>query len=266
MRFFLALILSLFSVVGAFGQEIKGDWKFPSDIAVDGERLYVVDGLNNRIAVYDLYGQHLGDIKVDSPFGIYVERGVLYVTSQKGKVYVMDEYGNLEKEIEVEGRPIDVVKVGDRLFVSNGKTNTIDVYTLSGELVKRLAGKGSAPGQFVGIFLMDKSNKLLFVVDSINGRIQEFSFDGELVNAFGRFGVEEGELFRPKGVTYCNGTVIVSDCITGSLQAFNVHGGFLRVIAKGLYYPTALTCSDEEVIVLEPLKNRVSTFKIQGVR
>jgi len=266
MRFFLALVLSLFSVTWAFGQEIKGNWKFPSDIAVSGEKLFVVDGLNNRIAVYDLYGEHIADLRVKSPFGIYVERGILYVTSQEGKIYVMDEFGHLEKELEVEGRPIDVVKVGDKLFVSNGKTNTVDVYTLDGELVKRLGGKGSSPGSFVGIFLMDRSKDLLFVVDSINARVQEFSLDGEFVDAFGRFGIEEGELFRPKGVTYCNGVLLVSDAITGSVQAFNLQGGFLDVVAEGLYYPTALACGEGEVFVLEPLKKKVSTFRIQGVR
>jgi len=172
MRFLLALLISLVSLTGALATEIKGDWKFPSDIAVDGGRLYVVDGLNNRIAVYNLYGEHIGDIKVRAPFGIYVEKGLLYVTSQKGKLYVMDEYGNIEKELTLQGRPIDVVKVGDRLFVTNGETNTIDVYSLNGELLKRLAGKGSAPGQFVGIFLLDRSENLIFVVDTINARFR----------------------------------------------------------------------------------------------
>jgi DNA-binding beta-propeller fold protein YncE len=266
MRFLLALLISLVSLTGALATEIKGDWKFPSDIAVDGGRLYVVDGLNDRIAVYNLYGEHIGDIKVRAPFGIYVEKGLLYVTNQKGKLYVMDEYGNIEKELTLQGRPIDVVKVGDRLFVTNGETNTIDVYSLNGELLKRLAGKGSAPGQFVGIFLLDRSENLIFVVDTINAKIQEFDLKGQFVDSFGTFGVEEGDLFRPKGVAYCNGVVVVSDCITGALQAFNTYGGFLGVVARDLYYPTALACSEGEVFVLEPLKGKVSTYRIQGVK
>ncbi|TCK06243.1 NHL repeat-containing protein [Phorcysia thermohydrogeniphila] len=266
MRLLLAVLLSLLSLAGALAEEIKGDWKFPSDIAVDGEKLFVVDGLNDRIAVYDLYGEHIGDIKVKAPFGIYAEKGLLYVTSQKGKLYVMDEYGNVEKELELEGRPIDVVRFGDKLFVTNGETNTIDVYSLDGELLERIGGKGSAPGQFVGVFLADRSKDLLFVVDSINARIQEFNFNGKLIDSFGNFGVEEGKLFRPKGVAYCNGVVVVSDCITGVVQTFNLHGGFLDVVAEDLYYPTALACSGDELFVLEPLKGKVSIFRIQGVR
>ncbi len=260
-------MLVLSTVAGALSGEIKGDWKFPSDIAVSNGKLYVVDGLNNRIAVYDLYGRHLADIKVDSPFGITAKDGLLYVTSQKGKLYVMDETGNVEETFKLKGRPIDVTKLKDKLFVTDGKTESVDIYDLNGKFLKSFGGKGTTPGSFVGIFMIDSSKKLLFVVDSVNARIQEFDKNGNYVNNFGVFGIEKGDLFRPKSVAYCgNGTVAVSDAITGAVQLFDVYGGFEKVVAKGLYYPTAVACYKGEVFVLEPLKNRVLTFKIQGVK
>jgi outer membrane protein assembly factor BamB len=266
MRALLYLLLFLSFSFTAVAQEIKGDWKFPSDIAVANGKLYVVDGLNDRIAVYDLYGKHLADIKVKSPFGITVKDGLIYVTSQKGELYVLDEFGNLEKSLKLRGRPIDVAVLKGKLFVSNGKGESIDVYTSDGKLVTSFGGKGTAPGNFVGIFLLDSSKELLFVVDSVNGRIQEFNENGDLVRSFGVFGIEEGDLFRPKGVAYCNGKVVVSDGITGAVQLFDVYGGFEKVIAKGLYYPTAVACYEGEVFVLEPLKKRVSIFRVQGVK
>jgi len=265
----LMLILAVLvaTVTGALSAEIKGNWKFPSDIAVSNGKLYVVDGLNNRIAVYDLHGNHLADIKVDSPFGIAAKDGLLYVTSQKGKLYIMDETGNVEEEFNLKGRPIDVTKVKNRIFITDGKTESIDIYDLNGKFIKSVGGKGSAPGNFVGIFMIDSSPKLIFVVDSVNARIQEFDKDGNYINSFGMFGIEEGDLFRPKSVAYCgNGTVAVSDAITGAVQLFDVYGGFEKVLAKGLYYPTAVACYRGEVFVLEPLKNRVLTFKVQGVK
>ncbi|GEM_PF-1027036 len=267
MRFIVAALLAiLFSVRAVAGEVIKGDWKFPSDIAVSNGKLYVVDGLNNRIAVYDLYGEHLIDLKVDSPYGIFVDNGLVYAVSQKGRLYVLDEYGELLKSFPLKGRPIDVVKLKDRLFVSNGEGNTVDVYTLDGKLVKRIGGKGTVPGNFVGVFLMDRGKNLIYVVDSVNARIQEFDEDGRFVRSFGVFGIEEGDLFRPKGIAVCNGYVAVSDGITGAVQLFDPYGGFENVIAEGLYYPTALSCYDGEVFVLEPLKNRVSTFRLRGVK
>ena len=263
---FTALFLLIMSLT-AVAQEIKGDWKFPSDIAVANGKLYVVDGLNNRIAVYDLYGEHLTDIKIDSPYGIDVSDGLLYVVSQKGKLYVLDEFGNLEKSFDVAGRPIDVEKFAGKLFITNGKFESVDIYSTAGEFLGRFGEKGTAPGNFVGIFLLDSAKKTLFVVDSVNARIQEFDKNGNLLRSFGVFGIEEGDLFRPKGVAYCgDGKVAVSDAITGAVQLFDVYGGFERVIAKGLYYPTAIACYKGELFVLEPLKNRVSIFRVQGVK
>jgi outer membrane protein assembly factor BamB len=266
MRTLLYLVFFLSLTFSAVAQEIKGDWKFPSDIAVANGKLYVVDGLNDRIAVYDLYGKHLADIKVKSPFGIAVKGGLIYVTSQRGELYVLDEFGNLEKSLKLRGRPIDVAVLKGKLFVSNGKGESVDVYTGEGELVTSFGGKGSAPGNFVGIFLLDSSKELLFAVDSVNGRVQEFNEKGDLVRSFGVFGIEEGDLFRPKGVAYCNGKLVVSDGIIGAVQLFDVYGGFERVVAKGLYYPTAVACYEGEVFVLEPLKKRVSIFRVQGVK
>ncbi|WP_456456745.1 NHL repeat-containing protein [Thermovibrio sp.] len=263
----LALLLLITSVVSSLAGEIKDNWKFPSDIAVSNGKLYVVDGLNNRIAVYDLYGQHLNDIKVKNPFGITVKDGLIYAVSQKGELFVLDEFGKVEREFKLRGRPIDVAKVGDKLFITDGKSETIDIYSLNGEFLKEVGGKGSAPGNFVGIFMADSGKKTVFVVDSVNARIQEFDQKGNFLRSFGVFGIEEGDLFRPKGVAYCgNGLVAVSDAITGAVQLFDVYGGLEKVIAKGLYYPTALACYNGEVFVLEPLKNRISTFRIQGVK
>jgi len=264
------LLLALFLIFGALSanaEEIKGDWKFPSDIAVANGKLYVVDGLNNRIAVYDLYGKHLLDIKADSPYGIDVKDGLIYVVSQKGKLYVFDEFGNLEREADIAGRPIDVENFAGKLFITNGEFESVDIYTSDGSFLRRFGEKGTSPGSFVGIFLLDSSKNTLFVVDSVNARIQEFDKSGNFLRSFGVFGIEEGDLFRPKGVAYCgNGKVVVSDGITGAVQLFDAYGGLEKVIAKGLDYPTAVACHKGEVFVLEPLKNRVSIFRVQGVK
>ena len=266
MRKLLATLSAVLISASAVAGTITGNWKFPSDIAVSNGKLFVVDGLNNRIAVYDLYGEHETDIKVKNPFGIDAKDGLLYVVSQDGTLYVLDEYGNLEKKFHLEGRPIDVAKVGNRLFVTDGKTQTVDIYDLNGNLIKKVGGKGTAPGQFISIYTISASKDRVFVVDSVNAKVQEFDKNGNFVNSFGVFGIEEGYLFRPKGVAYCNGKLVVSDGITGAVQLFETAGGFDEVVAKGLYYPTSVACYKGEVFVLEPLKHKVSTFSIQGVK
>ena len=104
------------------------------------------------------------------------------------------------------------------------------------------------------------------LIEQLNARIQEFGYDGDFVNSFGVFGIEEGDLFRPKGVAVCNGLVAVSDGLTGAVQLFDRYGGFVKVVATGLSYPTAVACYERELFVLEPLKGKVLTFRLQGVK
>jgi len=179
---------------------------------------------------------------------------------------VMDEYGNIEKVMKLKGRPVDVVKLGNRLYITNGKTNTVDIYTTDGSLLKRVGGKGSAPGLFVGVFMADGGKNLLFVVDTVNARIQEFAPDGRFVRQFGKFGIEEGNIFRPKSVALCGDLLLVSDCITGVVQAFDIYGGFEGVVARNLNFPTAVTCSKGKVFILEPLKNRILIHEGLGAK
>ena len=264
MRIFWVMVFLISLTFSSLAEQITGNWKFPSDIAVSNGKLYVVDGLNNRVSVYSVAsGKHEFDVTLDSPFGIYADGRFVYVVSQKGKLYVLDDNGNVEEELEISGRPIDVVKVGDKLFITNGKLQTLDVYDLNGSLLKRLGGKGTAPGNFVGVFLESASENIVFVVDSVNARIQEFDKNGNFVRTFGTFGVEKGNLFRPKGVAYCGkGRLVVSDGITGAVQIFNVYGGFEKVLKGNLQYPTSVACYGGKVFVLEPLKNRILILKL----
>ena len=265
MRAFLALLFSFLFVSSSFAGVIKDSWKFPSDIFVYKNEIYVVDGLNNRVIVYNSKGERSKVITLPSPYGIFVDGSGVFVTSQKGFLYLVTSKGI--KTLKIVGRPIDVVVVKGKVYVTDGKTQTVDVYDLKGNLIKRFGGKGYAPGKFEGIFSISTDGKLLYVVDSVNGRIQEFDLDGNFVRYFGRFGIERGELFRPKGIAVSKKYgVFVSDCITGAVQRFNGYGGFLGIVAKKLNYPIAVSISDNKLFVLEPLRKEVSEFTVQGVK
>ncbi len=260
MRLLFLIVFTLISV-SSFAQEFK----MPSDIQVYGNELLVVDGLNNRISVLNLSGKKLYDITIPNPYGIYAEGNEVYVTNQKGKIYILNKFGDLKRTIDFPGRPIDLVKVGKFLWVTDGKDDCIKVIDLNGKLVKRIGEKGSAPGNFIGPFMIAKSDKFVFVVDSINARIQVFDFDGKLKAAFGKFGIEEGNIFRPKGVSACGDYVLVSDAVTGSVQMFTPFGGFEKVVLKDLDYPISISCGKNVVYILEMVKGKVVTSSLQGV-
>ena len=262
MRLLFFLLFILMPVL-SFAQNLN--FKMPSDIQVYGNRVLVVDGLNNRISVLSLSGDKLYDITVPNPYGIYAEGNEIYVTNQEGKVYVLNSYGDIKKTIKVQGRPIDVVKVGNNLWITDGKDNCIKVIDLKGNVVKKIGEKGSAPGNFIGPFMIAKSKNFVFVVDSINARVQVFDFEGNLKASFGKFGIEKGDIFRPKGVAACGDSVLVSDAITGSVQMFTPFGGFEKVIAKNLDYPISISCVGDKVYILEMVKGKVVTSSLQGV-
>ncbi|WP_297447124.1 NHL repeat-containing protein [Desulfurobacterium sp.] len=268
MRFLIAVLLAVFSFsVPSFAGQISGNFKFPSDIAVSAGKIYVVDGLNGRIVVLNKNGDEVGTIKADNPYGISVDGSGIYVASQSGKVLIFSKDGKLKKSIDVSGRPIDVVRVGNNLWITDGKNNCVKIVSIkSGKVIKQIGEKGSVPGDFVSPFMIATDGKNVYVVDSINARVEVFDKNGNFLRVFGDFGVEEGDFYRPKGIAVFNGEVAVSDVVNGAVQLFNPYGAFDGVVAKGLQYPISIAYDAGVLYVLEPLKNKILTFNVQGVK
>ncbi len=269
MRLLLGLFASLLMFSVAKAQVfIKGNFKFPSDIAASDGKVYVVDGLKNRVAVYsEKDGRFLYNILVKYPYGIFVGEKNIYITvPSKGKVLILTKKGRIVKLFDVGGRPIDVVKFNGQLWVTDAKENCVKVFSTDGKLIKKIGQKGTAAGQFLVPMMITAGDGKVFVVDSMNARIQVFDKNGQLQDIWGDFGIDKGELFRPRGIAFFNGELAISDVINGAVQVFNEYGALDNVIAKGLQYPNAVTYDDGKIFVLEPLKNEILTFKAQGVK
>ncbi|WP_457568394.1 NHL repeat-containing protein [Desulfurobacterium sp.] len=268
MRFLIAMLFAVISFTApSFAGEINGNFRFPSDIAVFSGKVYVVDGLNGRVVVLNRQGKKAGELKAENAYGIFVDANGIYVASQSGKVFVFSGNGKLEKTLQVPGRPIDVVRVGDNLWITDGENNCVEIVSLkSGKLVKKVGEKGSVPGDFVSPFMMATDGKNVYVIDSINARVEVFDESGNFVRTFGDFGVEKGDLYRPKGIAVFNGEVAVSDVVNGAVQLFNPYGAFDGVVATGLQYPISIAYDSGVLYVLEPLKNKILTFNVQGVK
>jgi len=268
MRFLMLGLFMMFSLVSsAFAGEIKGNFKFPSDIAVKSGKIFVVDGLNNRIVELDENGSVVKTIGIKKPYGIYLSDGKIYVSTTDGVVLIIDSDGNVLKKFNIGGRLVDLVVVDGKIWVVDASKDCLKIISENdGSLLKVVGEKGSAPGEFVSPFMIATDGDEIYVVDSINARIEVFNKNGEFERMFGEFGIEEGDLFRPKGVAVFDGEVAVSDVITGAVQLFNPYGAFDGVVAKGLQYPISVAYENGVLYVLEPLKNKILTFKVQGVK
>jgi len=238
-------------------------FSMPSDAAVgpDG-RLYVLDGVNHRVVVYDSEGQfkfQFGSMGSDpgqllSPLGI--------ATTTDGKVYVADSGNHRFQVFAADGTflsavplpspasgapsdPTDLVvdTARSRLYVVDNDNHRLGVYNLSDNSFGQFwGGPGQGRRQFRFPFLIDISSEgYVFVVEPINTRVQVLNPDGKFVGFVGAWGVKPGQLFRPKGVVVFEDRVFVTDSYLGRVQVFDMRGNFFGVLSNADGTPVQLT-------------------------
>ncbi len=122
----------------------QGSLRDPLGICVDRkENVYVADSQNDRVAIYDLFGnfwKSLGEKTLRKPSGVTVGEGnLIYVANtQKNSISIFDQKGDLVLEYGTWGsgmgnfsKPTDL-KVGkdDRLFVVDSGNSRICVFEI----------------------------------------------------------------------------------------------------------------------------------------
>jgi DNA-binding beta-propeller fold protein YncE len=263
----------------------------PSDISVgpNGD-VYVVDGVNNRVMVFDRKGtmkfsfgtKGTGPGEFKYPLGIDLsgEGKVFIADSGNHRIQVFDLQGNFLRMFTVKAAirekpsdPVDVLASDfkDYVYVSDNDNHRIKVYDRNGNFQFEWGKFGEGPGDFryPGILAKSKNNEI-YVVDVLNTRVQKFDPFGNYISDIGSWGVLPGQLFRPKGVAIDKkNRVFVSDSYTGLIQVFTDFGRFLGVVCednnkKHFITPVGLFIDDKKDIlrVVEMRKNKVSVLKI----
>jgi DNA-binding beta-propeller fold protein YncE len=306
----LALTATIWAASGAGGAKSSGSalrakdsrvitgpegtpFNMPSDAAVgpDGS-LYVLDGVNHRVVVYDKEGRFqfqfgnrgagLGQLAY--PLGI--------ATDPAGNVYVADSGNHRFQIFAAGGRPLEAVPLPAapsgvppdptdvavdaarrRLYIADNDNHVIHVYSLADHRFESVWGSpGRDQRQFRFPFLIDVSAQgYLLVVEPINTRVQALNPEGKFVTFIGGWGVRPGQLFRPKGVTTCEGRVYVTDSYLGHVQVFRLDGTFLGVLADAagkpisFVTPTGITCDAQRhrLYVVELKEHRVCRVDLE---
>jgi DNA-binding beta-propeller fold protein YncE len=262
----------------------------PSDIAIGPQgRIYLVDGVNNRIVVADAHGTlqftfgrdgvNAGEFQ--HPLGIDI--------SKKGQVFIADTGNHRIQVFDLKGgflymfpvktspgekpaAPVDVLALERKsyLYISDRDNHKIKVHKQKGAFVFEWGGFGEVRGRFryPGILASDQYNQI-YVVDVLNTRIQQFDPDGNFITEIGTWGVSPGELFRPKGVVVDKADrVFVTDSFMGCVQVFTDVGGFLGVVCAGgkkrkFITPVGLALDAENrLLVVEMRANRIRIVKV----
>ncbi|MFQ5852771.1 MAG: 6-bladed beta-propeller, partial [Candidatus Binatia bacterium] len=136
--------------IGERGKE-DGQFNFPTNLFIRGDKLYVTDTGNFRIQLLDLEGNFIRNI------------------SKLG-----DSPGHL-------ARPKGVAADSDKhIYVVDAAFDNFQIFNEQGQLMLFVGRAGSQPGTFwlpAGIHIDDKDR--IYVADSYNRRVQVFQYLGE---------------------------------------------------------------------------------------
>ncbi|MEW6647356.1 MAG: NHL repeat-containing protein [Pseudomonadota bacterium] len=260
----------------------------PSDVAVAANgRVYVVDGGNHRLVIYDALGGLVAAVgqygsghgQFAEPLGVAVDRAGLAYVADAGnhRIQVLDGEGKFLRTLPLmDGdkpvRPADVAvsEQSGNLFVTGNNTHRVLKLSPQGEVLASWGGEGVAQGQFRYPATLAVREGMVAVVDVLNTRVQIFDEDGRYHYQLGEWGVLPGQLFRPKGIAIDQaGRYYISDSYMEVVQVFDGGYQLLHVLGmRGNPYrfvsPVGLAVGlDERLYVTEMLGNRVSVFELR---
>jgi sugar lactone lactonase YvrE len=151
---------------------IRGGWK-PVDAATFADRLYVVDGKNKQVRVFD---KQTGDW-----------------------IKTIGSSGPLEERL---GLPTNIAfDAAGTMYVSDAGRIQVVKYDRDGHYLGHLGQAGSGPGYFArprGLTL-DREGRV-FIVDAAFDNVQVFGTDGQMLMFFGGPGARPGNLSLPAKV------------------------------------------------------------------
>jgi len=168
----------------------------PAGIAIDEERLYVVDTHGHKVGVFSkkdgsfLYsfgknGSGTGDFNY--PTNIFIDRsGLLYITdSMNFRVQIFDNHGHFISTFGKHGngsgdfsKPRGIAVDSDgNVYVADALFDTVQIFDKDGRLLLAFGNTGRGAGQMIlpaGLFI-DEQDKI-YVADSYNNRVQIFQY------------------------------------------------------------------------------------------
>lgn len=272
----------------------KKPFNQPSTVAVFKDRIFVLDGVNARVAVFDRENGtplfHFGKAGTDpgefkSPLGLDVDyQGRIYIAdSGNHRIQIFDPRGQLltyfilkEDRYGCPADPTDLVvdQKNNRLLIVDNDNHRFLSYTLDGKFLKEIGEVGFENGQFrypYGIAL--DGNGMIYVVDVLNTRVQVFNPNGEFMRNIGEWGIEKGQFFRPQAVAVDDqGRVYVTENYQkiGIIQVFSSDGTFQALLGdksrKKLRFsvPTDLCFDDHSrIYICEMYDSRISVYQIE---
>ncbi len=274
--------------------DIKKDFLQPSDIAIGKDhQIYVLDGVNNCVKVFDAQGRYLFAFgskgnqpgQFNSPLGIAADKAgrICVADSQNHRVQIFASGGEWLQSVDIVSakgdKPSDPTDMAideskQQMYVVDNDNHHVHVYGLPGyKQIASWATEGERRDQLqYPFFIAVGIDSSVLVVDVINTRVQVYSPTGDVVGTIGGWGVDLGQFYRPKGVCVDpDNQIFVSDSYLGVIQVFNRYGNFKGVIGdeKGDILkwktPVGIAVDDRgRLYVVDMIANQVKVYDLSG--
>ncbi|KAI8520339.1 hypothetical protein Bbelb_000930 [Branchiostoma belcheri] len=258
----------------------EGELNSPWGVAVNSDNgdIYVVENLNKRVQVFNVYGQYVRHFSTavptscpSHPVGVAVgpDGKVLVADGQSVKVFAAD--GTFQTSFG-EGLFEDVLGVvvdgnNGRVIVTDIAKHCVTVHDASGALRTQFGSEGSGPGMLSYPYHVTV-NAIgdILVSDSGNNCVKLYDSTGQFRLQFGRKGKQTGQFLSPRGICADrDGQIIVADSNNKRIQMFDSVGEFSSVITTetyGIQYPRALALTPDYRLVVTD--SDYSTVTVMG--
>lgn len=212
------------------------DFKRPSHTVVNGNRIYVADTNNGRVAVFNYTGQYLFEFgsaaagKLIYPMSISFSDNKIFVADVgTKKIHSYDPNGKFTGYF-AEGlvtEPTSVFYKDQQMYVLDSGPMKVLIFDMSGSRIRSFGGKGIEPGRFYYPYsvYVSEENKV-YIADSNNNRIQVFSPEGKLLQILsGRDFMGEGKYSVPRGTAFdSEGNLYTAEGLINCVSVTNKEG------------------------------------------
>ena len=255
-------------------------------VEIPGNRYLVADPGARGVHLFDLDRRRYRLVRrengepLPSPVALAAGlTGEVYVTdSRLAALYMIEPGGDVAMEVSLDtflSQPTGVAldKPSGRIYLVDTGSHEVKIFARDGALLRRVGGRGTAPGKFNYPTMIRTTNSGEFLVsDSLNFRTQVFDTEGNFLRQFGAAG--DGAGFQPqsKGIaTDSHGHVYVVDSTLHAVQIFDSSGTFLyRLGLRGngpgeFWLPTGIFIDQSDTIfVADSYNGRVQVFRYMG--
>ncbi len=257
----------------------------PMGLAARGPLVYAADPGAGGVVIYDSQKRSFRIIpanrrkRLPSPVGV--------AAASDGRMFVSDSRLRAVLRFDARGRgdgelkppPGGFLRPGGlaldesrgRLWVADAAAHLVHAYSLNGDYLFSIGGRGEGPGRFnyPTYLSVDERTGTLWVCDSGNFRLQSFTAGGKPLKAVGSGGDRPGYLARPRGVALdSEGHLYVADGILSTVQIFDPEERFLlyfgeRGAGPGEFYLPGGVFIDagDRIYVADTYNSRVQVFQ-----